>query len=362
MDDMAKDYYNILGVEKSASKDEIKKAFRSLAHKYHPDKKGGDEAKFKEASEAYSVLSDDKKRAEYDTYGQVFGNNGNPYGGAGGFDFSGFQGFSGNGQGFEGVDLGDIFSEFFGAGARRSNMKRGRDISIDFEISFEESIFGTERKVLLNKVSTCKECQGSGAKTGSATKKCDTCNGQGNIRETKNTFFGAFTNTAECGVCNGSGEVPKERCKECSGLGVVKNEEEVAFKIPAGIREGEMIRLSGAGEAVSRGITGDLYAKVYVHKHPMFRREGVNLVMDLNIKLTDALLGSEYTINTLDGKLKLKIPRGVSLGEILRVKEKGVPIDARKRGDLLVHLDIQLPAKLSKAAEKLVNDLKKEGM
>jgi len=361
---MTKDYYNILGVEKNASKDEIKKAFRKLAHKYHPDKKSGDEAKFKEVNEAYGVLSNEKKKAEYDTYGQVFGDGFSAGGGpASGWDFSGFQGFGGTGgQGFDASDLGDIFGEFFGGGGRRSNVKRGRDISIDFEISFEESIFGTERRVLLNKTSACEECDGSGAKSGSIMKKCETCNGQGSIHETKKTFFGTFTSAAECGACTGTGEVPKELCKKCGGVGVIKKEGEITIKIPAGIQEGEMIRLSGAGEAIPKGISGDLYAKVHVGQHPVFRREGVNLRMDLNIKLTDAILGAEYTINTLDGKLKLKIPKGVSFGEILRVKEKGVPIDNRKRGDLLVHLNIKLPAKLSRKTEKLIQELKAEGI
>jgi molecular chaperone DnaJ len=360
---MQKDYYSVLGIEKGASKDEIKKAFRKLAHKYHPDKKGGDESKFKEVNEAYGILSDDKKRAEYDTYGQTFGGGGgggNPFGGAGGFDFSGFQGAAG--QGFNAADLGDIFGEFFGGGGRRSNVKRGRDISIDFEISFEESVFGVERKVLLNKTSTCTDCDGSGAKPGTKMKKCDKCNGQGSVHETKKTFFGTFTNTVECNACHGIGEIPKELCKKCSGVGVIKKEEEITIKIPAGIEDGEMIRLSGAGEAVPRGISGDLYAKVHVSRHPVFRREGYNLAMDLNIKLTDAILGGEYTINTLDGKLKLKIPKSASFGEILRIKEKGVPVDARRRGDLLVHLNIQLPAKLSKKTEKLINELKEEGI
>ena len=359
---MSKDYYNILGVEKSASKDDIKKAFRKLAHKYHPDKKNGDESKFKEASEAYSILSDDNKRAEYDTYGQVFGDGGNPFAGgsAAGGGFSGFQGAAG--QGFEGVDLGDIFGEFFNGGGQRSRVKRGRDISIDFQISFEESIFGTERKVLLNKTSSCTACEGKGAKKGVTMKKCTTCNGQGSVHETKKTFFGTFTNTIECAACYGAGETPKEKCDKCKGVGVVKKEEEIAIKIPAGIQSGEMIRLSGAGEAIPRGIAGDLYAKVHISTHPTFKREGNDLVMDLNIKLTDALLGSEYTINTLDGKLKLKIPQGASFGEILRIRGKGVPIDTRRRGDILVHLNIKLPAKLSRKVEKLVKEIKEEGI
>jgi molecular chaperone DnaJ len=354
-----KDYYNILGIEKSASKEEIKKAFRKLAHKYHPDKKGGDETKFKEANEAYGVLSDDKKRAEYDTYGQVFGDGGNPYGSGG---FSGFQGFSGGVHGFEGVDLGDIFGEFFRGGSSRTHIRRGSDISIDIEISFNEAIFGTERKVILNKTSFCADCKGTGAKKGTSLKKCITCNGQGKIHETRNTFLGAITSTSECSKCFGSGKVPKETCGECRGVGVIKKESQITVKIPAGIGNGEMIRLLGMGEAVSKGVAGDLYIKVHIGEHPTLRREGNNLIMDLNIKLTDALLGGEYKIDTLDGKLKLKIPKGASIGEVLRVRGKGVPIDDRRRGDLLVQLNIKLPTKLSRRSEKLVKELKEEGI
>ncbi len=355
---MTKDFYNILGVPKEASKDEIKKAFRKLAHKYHPDKKGGDESKFKEVSEAYGILSNDKKRAEYDTYGQVFGDGAGPQSGAGGFDFSGFQG----GQGFEGVDLGDIFGDFFGGGARRSQTRRGSDISVDIEISFKESVFGTDRKILLNKTSACKVCEGSGAKSGTSLKKCETCNGQGRVHETKKTFFGTFSSTAECGSCYGAGEIPKEICAGCRGAGVLKKETEIGIKIPAGINNGEMIRLTGAGEAIPKGIAGDLYIKIHVSVHETLRREGNDLMMDLNIKLTDALLGGEYTIETLDGKLKLKIPKGATFGEMLRVRSKGVPVDDKRRGDLLVTLNINMPNKLSRKAEKLVKELKEEGI
>ncbi len=355
---MSKDFYNVLGVSKEASKAEIKKAFRKLAHKYHPDKKGGDEEKFKEVSEAYGVLSDDKKRAEYDTYGQTFGDTGNPYGNTGGFGFSGFQ----NEQGFEGVDLGDIFGDIFGGGSKRNQTRRGGDISIDIEISFEESIFGTERKIILNKTSTCKSCNGNGAKKGSSLNKCSTCNGQGIVHEAKKTFFGTFTNTVECKVCYGAGEVPKEVCVDCKGVGIAKKETEINVKIPAGINNGEMIRLSGAGEAIPKGIAGDLYIKVHVGTHKSLKREGDDIVTRLNIKLTDAILGGEYVVDTIDGKLKLKIPRGASFGEILRVRGKGVPISDKKRGDLLVSLNINMPNKLSRKAEKILKELNNEGI
>lgn len=356
---MAKDYYKVLGVEKSATKEEIKKAFRKLAHKYHPDKGGGDEAKFKEVNEAYQVLSDDRKRAEYDSYGQTFGGNGPQGAGFGGFDFSGF-----GGQGFEGVDLDEIFGEFFG-GARggHSKVKRGRDISIDLQISFSESILGTDRNVLLNKVSACETCRGTGGKQGSPLKKCSVCNGQGKVHETRKSFFGVFTSVVDCHTCHGKGQVPEEKCPTCKGLGVEKREESISVKIPAGIQNGEMIRLSGAGEAVSAGISGDLYIKIHVTPHPVFVREGNNIVMDLHIKLSDALLGSEYSITTLEGaKLALKIPTGVSFGEILRVRGKGVPIDAKRRGDLLVKINIKMPGKLSKRVEQIIEELKREGI
>lgn len=359
---MAKDYYKILGVDKSASKDDIKKAFRTLAHKYHPDKKGGDEAKFKEASEAYSVLFDDKKRAEYDAYGRVFsdgqGPRGGPQGGFGGFDFSQFtQG----GNGFEGFDFGDIFSDFFGGG-RGQQGRRGRDISIDAELTFEESIFGVNRKILLNKTLTCETCKGSGGAPGTEMSACETCKGKGRVREVRGTILGSFATERTCTTCHGVGKIPKEKCKTCSGTGVHKRENEINVKIPAGIENGEMIRLTGGGEAVSGGSAGDLYIKIHVKKHPTFRKEGYNLVTDLKVKLSDALLGSEYTLKTLDGDVVVKIPAHVSFGEVLRIKGKGVPDQRNRRGDILVRIIIELPKSLSKEARKKIEDLKKEGI
>jgi len=372
---MKKDYYEILGVQKNASKDEIKKAFRSLAHKHHPDKKGGDEAKFKEANEAYSVLSDDNKRKQYDAYGHAFAGASGP-GGAGygpfgggfnggqgfeGFDFSGFNNM--NGQGFEGFDLGDIFGEFFGgrsSGSRRT--ARGRDISIDLELSFEESIFGVEKNISITKTSLCGECKGSGARPGTEMKTCDTCGGKGKIRETKRSFIGSFVTTRECEVCKGTGKIPKEKCLTCHGVGTTRKHHEINVKIPAGIEDGEMVRLSGMGEAVAGGASGDLYVKIHVKKHPIFVKEGHDLLTALDIKLSTALLGGEYALKTLDGEIKLKIPAGISHGEILRVHGKGVPSERGKRGDILVKINLKLPGRLSRTAEKLVEELKKEGL
>jgi molecular chaperone DnaJ len=357
-----KDYYEILGIQKAASKDDIKKAFHKLAHKYHPDKKGGDVGKFKEVSEAYSVLSDDKKRAEYDSYGRVFsgGAGGASRGGASPFGDFDFSGYTGNFEGFENVNFGDIFSDFFGG--TRERVRRGRDISIDLELTFAESIFGTERKVLITKTSSCTTCSGSGGKPGVGTKACEVCNGKGQIRETRKSFFGSVSTTRVCENCAGSGKVPKERCTTCNGKGVLRREEEISIVVPSGIDNGEMIRLSGMGEAVHSGVPGDLYVKIHVKKHHIFKKEGSNIVMDLNIKLSDALLGSEYKIQTLDGDITVKIPEAVAFGEVLRVRGKGAPIEKGKRGDLLIRLNITLPAKLSKKAHDLFEEARKEGI
>lgn len=360
-----KDYYSILGVSKSASEEDIKKAFRTLAHKYHPDKKGGDEQKFKEISEAYAVLSDTKKRAEYDTYGRTFtgGGPGAGFGGgAGGFDFSNFAGFEGfqNGQGGVEFDLGDIFSDVFNGGGRRA--RRGRDISIDVEIPFRDAIFGTERRMLISKMGQCDTCTGTGAKKGSGTISCEACNGKGQIKESRSTFFGTFTSARSCPTCKGRGEVPKEVCTNCHGEGVLKKQEEVHVVIPSGAENGEMIRMPGRGEAAAGMPAGDLYVKIHVRQDKLFTRDGMNLVTALSIKLSDALLGSEYRIHTLDGETPLAIPQGVSQGEFLRIRGKGVPSPRGTRGDLLVRIDIEFPKKLSKKAKEAIEQLRKEGI
>lgn len=351
-----KNYYDVLGIEKGASEDDIKKAFRKLAQKYHPDKKGGDEAKFKEVSEAYAVLSDKKKRAEYDMYGKTFAGGG-PQGGFGGFDFSNFQGF--NGQQFE-FDLGDIFGEMFGGGGRQA--RRGRDISIDIELSFREAVFGTERTVLIAKVGFCDTCEGSGAKKGSAMETCAACNGKGDIRETRNSFFGTVTTTRPCPRCHGKGQLPKEKCPTCNGEGVTRKQEEIKIVVPAGVSDGEMVRMPGRGEALAGGQAGDLYVKLHVKSDPAFVREGNNLLTVLPIKLSDALLGGKYTVRTLDGDTSIEIPSGITHGELIRVRGRGVPYGRSSRGDLLVRVDIQFPKKLSKEAQALVEKLRSEGL
>lgn len=377
-----KDYYNVLGVDKKATPDDIKIAFRKLAHKYHPDKGGTDEARFKEITEAYSVLSDDKKRREYDTYGQAFagstgsrqadgghgqseGTQGNPFGG---FDFSGFQqGFGG--QGDVEFDFGDIFGDIFsGRGGSPRAQPRGRDISIDLEISFKDAVFGTTRNVLIAKVSKCNFCHGSGAKAGTELEKCTTCNGSGRVREARNSILGQFTSVRACTLCDGIGKIPKEKCPECKGHGTLRRQEEIKINIPSGIDNGEMIRMTGQGEAIKTGVSGDLYVKVHVKSHAVFRRENANLIMHLPVKLTDSLLGTTVSIETLEGKtLEVKIPPMKRAEELLRVRGNGIPVGgglsrAESRGDLIIRLEVSLPHKLSGKAKKFIEDLKSEGL
>src|SRR3990167_6593508 len=364
---MNKDYYDILGVNKSASKEEIKKAFYKLAHKYHPDKKECNEAKFKQVNEAYQTLSDDDKRSKYDQFGSQYENMGGhshqgyQAGGFGGFDFSGFQNGSAD---FDFGNLNDIFSDFFtgGMGGGRREQRRCRDISTEIQISFSDSVFGINRKILITKTSSCLTCNGSGAKHESKMETCKYCNGQGKIRETKRSFLGSISSTKICEACFGSGEVSKEICETCKGKGVLRREEEILIVIPAGIRDGEMIRMTGMGEAVSKGTTGDLYVKINVAPHAIFKRDGHDLVMNLNLKLSDALLGAKYPIETLDGQIEVTIPEGVSINEVLRVRGKGVPTSKTKRGDLLIKLNIKLPSKISRKARETIEELKKEGI
>lgn len=356
-----KDYYEILGLQKGATKDEVKKAFRKLAAQYHPDKATGDEAKFKEISEAYAVLGDDKKKAEYDTYGHAYHNATGAQGGFGGFNWGGAQGGA---QHFE-FDLNDIFENFgdvfgggFGGGRRKT---RGRDVSIDIELNFEESIFGVKRTVLLTKNNTCSVCKGNGAKPGSEMKTCDGCNGNGKVREVRQSIMGSFQTVRECQACHGTGKVPKEPCGTCAGQGIKREEEEIVIDIPSGIQNGEMIRMTGRGEAITGGEPGDLYVKIHVKPHASIKRDGANLQSELHVKLSDALLGETYKVETLDGAVDIKIPAGVSHGELLRIKGKGVPQGGR-RGDFMVKVKIDMPQRLSRKARQLLEELRSEGL
>lgn len=357
---MAKNYYETLGVDKKATKDDVKKAFRKLAQKHHPDK-GGDEKKFKEITEAYSILSDDNKRREYDSYGQSFGGGQGAGAGAGGF--GGFDPSQFGGAGGVEFDFSDLFGDLFGGGQGRSRIKRGRDISMDIEISFKESVEGTTRKVLVTKVSKCDTCHGNGAKPDTEMKICTTCNGQGRVHETRNSPLGAFSSVRECTACEGTGKIPKEKCTTCSGHGVMKREQELTIPVPAGIDGGEMLRMPGNGEAVKGGTSGDLYIKVHVKPHPVFRKDGLNLVMHMPMKLTDALVGTTVTIKTIDDKnLEVKIPPMTAPEVTLRLRSKGVHMEGQPAGDLLIRLTITMPKKLSSKTKKLIEELKSEGL
>lgn len=366
---MSKDYYKILGVEKNASQDEIKKAFRKLAHEHHPDKKTGNADKFKEANEAYSILSDPQKRSQYDQFGNAgfnggFGGGQGGFSGFEGFDFSGFGGFGGqgNGQGFE-FDLGDIFGSMFGGGGRgrgRNKTPRGSDIQVDVEISFKDSVFGLEKEIHLTKHDLCEVCHGSKAEPGSSTDTCSTCKGNGQVIKQQRTILGVIENAYVCDVCEGTGKIPRSKCKHCKGKGVHQKKSTLKVVIPAGIESGETLRVRGKGEALAHGESGDLYIKVYVKKDTHFKKQGNDIHANLHISISDAVLGGETKFESLDGPITVKIPEALTHGEILRVKQKGVPYSAQHRGDLMLHIIIDIPKKLSKDQRKLFEQLRNQ--
>lgn len=359
---MSKDYYKTLGVDKSATADEIKKAFRKTAHKYHPDKKDGDEAKFKEANEAYQVLSDEKKRAQYDQFGSgggnPFGGSGGPQGGFGGFDFSGFQQGGAGGFDFGDIDLGDIFGGGFGGSRRRSTRRRGADMQMRIEIDFVDSIFGVKKKVTVDGTKSCDDCGGTGAEENSGMETCGQCDGKGKIQT---QMMGIFATVTECPTCEGLGEVPKNKCSSCKGAGIKREKNEIEFSVPAGIKHGDTLRISGRGGAIKNGPSGDLFVQVLVKPHKSFRRNGLDLIMDYEVPISDAVLGGKHTIVMLDDtKIDVKIPSGTMHGTTLRVNGKGIITD-RSKGNLLINIKIRIPKKLSKKAKEAIEVLQSEG-
>lgn len=355
---MANDYYKILGVEKTATKDEIKKAFHKMAHKYHPDKNNGDDVKFKEISQAYQVLSSEEKRSQYDKYGESFSNYQNPgnaysqQGGFGGFDFSGFSD--------GGFDFGDIFGDIFGQGQQKQ--KKGADIRMDIRISFKDSVFGVSKKIKLNSSIHCEACTGTGAKDGTSFDTCKTCNGQGKLHEQRRTILGSISSVVSCTICHGTGKIPKELCSICKGKGVVGKDREIEVNIPGGIYNGEMMRVAGYGEALKNHKSGDLYLNIHVDTHPLYKREGNDLIANINIKLSDALLGKDFELETLENKITISIPECISPGQILRVKNAGVPVNKNKRGDILLKIDIDFPKKLGRKEKEIILKMKEEGL
>lgn len=352
------DYYEILGVTKDASPDEIKKAFRRLAIKYHPDKEGGDEAKFKEVNEAYEVLKDTSKRQRYDQFGHA-GVGGNT--GAGGNPFAGF---GGQGQemhfDFGDLGLGDIFGSFFGGGSnfggrQQTRQNRGRDVETRVEISFEDAVFGTDVDVYLNLEDTCPHCKGTTVEPGYELKTCDNCDGTGQVTHVMRTIFGNIQQAAPCPKCHGRGKIPDKICTVCHGSGTRVKPQKIALKIPAGIDDGATIRLREHGEAVANGPKGDLYVHVRVRAHKRFTREGDLILSEQHIDMVDAALGTEMDVDTVDGKVRMKVPAGTQSGSDFKLSGHGVPhLRGSARGAHIVTIIVETPTKLNKNQQDLL--------
>jgi molecular chaperone DnaJ len=353
-----RDYYEVLGVGKSASADEIKKAYRKLAVKYHPDKEGGDETKFKEASEAYEVLSDQQKRQRYDQFGHS-GLGGN--GGAGGGDpFGGFGGAQGQSMNFDFGDmgLGDIFNTFFGGGAggrQRAQPNRGRDVETRVDITFEEAVFGTETDIKLTLDDVCEHCKGTTAEPGSELKTCDQCKGSGQVVTQTRTIFGNIQQASICPKCKGKGKIPEKECTVCRGKGTQRKEQSIPLKVPAGIDDGATIRLREHGEAASGGVKGDLYVNVHVQPHKLFTREGDLILSEQHVSMVDASLGTNIDVDTVDGEVRMKIPAGTQSGSDFKLSEHGVPhMRDQSRGAHIVTIIVDTPTKLNKQQQDIL--------
>lgn len=374
-----KDYYQILGVAKTASEEEIKKAYRKLAHQYHPDKAGGDEKKFKEINEAYQVLSDKTKRGQYDRFGTAepgagFGGGqwagGNVNWGGMGFDPSQFGQFGDMG------DFGDIFETIFegmGGRPRRKTYEKGSDIEAREEITLEEAFRGTVKTLRFRTFVQCAKCGGKGAEPGSGFEKCAVCDGQGQVREQRRTFFGSFSQVRTCAKCHGTGQVPKKPCTTCKGAGRIESAREAKIEILPGIEDGQLIKLQGMGEAGERGTAaGDLYIRVQVKRHAVFERRGADLIITRELPLTDALLGKTLSVPSVSGgALQVEIPPQFNLKDMLRIPHEGMPRfgsakigmrgpEGGSRGDLLVNFIVKTPKKPNAKAKKLLEDLEKE--
>ena len=356
-----RDYYEVLGVSKDADAKEIKKAYRKLAMKYHPDKNPGDKAaeeKFKEINEAYEVLSDEEKRSTYDRFGHDGLNGQAGFGGG-----QGFGGFGGSG-GFGGFE--DIFGDIFGSGfggfggsggsSRRRGPRRGADIRQSVTIKFEEAAFGKKIKVKINRSEECDECHGSGAKPGTTKKTCPTCHGSGTVQSVQRTPFGNIASQRTCSTCNGEGEINESPCNKCHGKGSVRKTKTIEVDIPAGIDDGQMIKLSGQGEVGEKGgPRGDLYIVVNVQKHDIFTREGYDVYIEMPIRFTQAALGDKLEVPTLDGKVSYTLPEGTQTGTVFRLREKGIPkLRSNSRGDQYVKVIIDTPKKLNDEQKELL--------
>lgn len=364
-----KDYYKILGVEKNASQEEIKKAFKKNAMQHHPDRPGGNEAKFKEINEAYQVLGDAEKRKKFDQFGSDFEQQGGFGGGASWEDFMNAARGQQQGGGFQfdfgGNDFGDIFGDLFGFGSSqggRGGQSRGRDIQVDVELDFKEAAFGIEKELSLRKQSTCDVCSGSGAEPGSKLETCPTCNGQGRVMQNQRTFLGNVQTVATCPTCQGKGKNASKKCKHCGGNGVLPKTATVKVKIPAGIDNGQSIRLSGYGEAAAHGgVSGDLYVRSHIRPSKIFKRDGFDVYVDQEISYPQAVLGATVDTETVHGKVQIHIPEGTESGRLIRLRGKGIPeVNGRGTGDHYARVKIKVPKKVSREARKLLDQLGSE--
>lgn len=356
---MAKrDYYEILGVGKNASADEIKKAYRRAAIEHHPDR-GGDEEKFKELSEAYDVLKDDQKRKRYDQFGHagVGGNAGNPFGG----------GYGGQNVNFDFGDLGlgDIFSSFFGGGfggqGSHQRQARGRDVEAGVEITFEQAVFGTEAELSLDIEDTCEHCKGTTVEPGYELKNCDQCGGSGQVVTVTRTIFGNIQQASICPKCRGSGKIPEKACSVCRGKGTKAKRQSVNLKIPSGIDDGATIRLREHGEAIANGPKGDLYINIRVKPHKLFTREGDIILSEEHVGMVDAALGAEIEVQTVDGPVRMKVPAGTQSGSDFKLSNHGVVhMKGSSRGPHIVTIIVDTPTKLSKKQQQLLEELRSE--
>ena len=351
-----RDYYEVLGVEKTASEDEIKSAYRKLAKKYHPDLNPGNaeaEAKFKEVNEAYGVLSDADKRAKYDQYGTA-----DPQAGFGGGGFSG--GFGGFGSGGFSGGFEDIFENIFGSftGSRRSNNapEQGRDLRVDMELTFEEAAFGTKKEINLTREESCDECGGSGAAKGTTAEVCQACHGSGQVRTTQNTVFGSFSSTQQCTACHGTGRIIRTPCKKCGGKGRIRRARRISINVPAGIDNGQAITLRGEGEQGKRGgAAGDLYVYFSVKPHKLFKRRGNDIYLEVAVSFANAALGAEITVPTLEDSIKYKIPEGTQPGTVFRIRGKGIKrLGGNDRGDMYITVGVEIPRRLSSKQKELL--------
>lgn len=356
-----RDYYEVLGVDKSASEDEIKKAYRKAAKQYHPDLHPGDkeaEEKFKEANEAYEILSDAEKKAKYDRFGHA---GVDPSYGAGQGGYGGF-----NGQGFD-FDLGDIFSNIFGGGfggggsANPNAPQRGSDTQASVTISFEEAAKGCEREVESNRIEVCDECHGSGAAAGTSPKTCPECNGRGQVTTSQRTPFGMFQTQKACSRCGGKGTIIDNPCKKCRGAGRVRRPAKITVKIPAGIDDRQIINARGQGnKGINGGPAGDLRVAVNVRPHPIFERDGYNVWVEMHVSYAAAALGCELQVPTLDGKVKYNIPAGTQSGDVFKLKGRGIQsLNNRGRGDQLVRVVVDVPRTLNAEQKRLLMELDK---